>query len=90
MATFTFDRTLAARLIDDLDRNYSIRLHKASGAAVLVQNGYDFDEFGDYIYRLSIELPDRESFCKNMPMNEADLIAFLEDCEFTRYEKVIA
>lgn len=90
MATFTFDRTHAARLIDDLDRNYSIRLHKASGAAALVQNGYDLDEFGDYIYRLSIELPDRESLCKNMPMNEADLIAFLEGCEFTRYEKVIA
>lgn len=86
MATFTFNDTTADRLMNDLGNGKIVRLSKANGASITIQHGNDIDEFGDYIYRFSIEPAEYESSLTNTPVNEMDLISFLEGLEFTNYE----
>ena len=73
MKTFTFISSTADRLIEDLDN------------AIVLQHGNDIDEFGDYIYRITIEPKDDESVVKNVPMNQEDMINFLFGEEFAEY-----
>ena len=84
MKTFTFISSTADRLIEDLDN------------AIVLQHGNDIDEFGDYIYRITIEFgdyiyritiepKDDESVVKNVPMNQEDMINFLFGEEFAEY-----
>lgn len=86
MATFTFTGNTADRLMKDLNEGRIVRLTKANGASITIQHGNDIDEFGDYIYRFSIEPAEYESSLINTPVNETDLISFLYGLEFTNYE----
>lgn len=87
MATFTFDRPDFGGMLDELNAGYIVILTKANGSALILQHGNDIDEFGDYIYRFTIEsASDRNSNVKNVPMNETDMIGFINGLEFTNYE----
>lgn len=85
MKTFTFISSTADRLIEDLNNGRIVRLTKASGNAIVLQHGNDIDEFGDYIYRITIESKDDESVVKNVPTNQEDMINFLFGEEFAEY-----
>lgn len=87
MATFTINDTTADRLMRDLNEGRIVKLTKANGSVLILQHGNDIDEFGDYIYRFTIEsATDRNSSVKNVPMNETDLIELINGLEFTNYE----
>ena len=85
MATFTINDTTADRLMKDLNEGRIVKLTKANGSALILQHGNDIDEFGDYIYRITIESKDDESVVKNVPMNKEDMINFLFGEEFAEY-----
>ena len=91
MATFTINDTTADRLMKDLNKGRIVKLTKANGSALILQHGNDIDEFGDYIYRFTIEsATDHNSSVKNVPMNETDMIGFINGLEFTNYETLEA
>lgn len=85
MKTFTFISATADRLIEDLNNGRIVRLTKASGNAIVLQHGNDIDEFGNYIYRFTIEPKDGESKVKNVPVNQDDIINLLLGEEFAEY-----
>lgn len=85
MKTFTFDRNTADRLLNDLNNGRVIRLTKANESAIVLQHSNDTDEFGDYIYRFTIESADHEPTVKNVPVNQEDMLGFLLAEEFATY-----
>lgn len=85
MKTFTFNGDTADRLMNDLNNGRVIRLTKANESAIVLQQGNDTDEFGDYIYRFTIEPADHEPTVKNAPVNQEDMLGFLFGEEFATY-----
>ena len=85
MATFTFNGDTADRLMRDLNEGRIVRLTKANGSAIVLQHGNDIDEFGDYIYRFTIEPAVREPISKNLPVNQEDMLNFIFGEEFAAY-----
>ncbi len=85
MATFTFNGDTADRLMRDLNEGRIVRLTKANGSAIVLQHGNDIDEFGDYIYRFTIEPADREPISKNLPVNQEDMLNLIFGEEFATY-----
>jgi len=90
MTTFKFNDIKADRLMRDLAEGSIVKLTKANGSAITVQDGNDIDEFGDDIYRFTIEQKGHDSTVKNVPINKADLISFLDGLLFISYEIVNA
>lgn len=89
MATFTFNGDTADRLMKDLNEGRIVRLTKANGGAIVLQHGNDIDEFGDYIYRFTIEsTTGRNSSVKNIPVNQEDMLNFIFGEEFAEYSIV--
>lgn len=87
MTTFAFNTATADSLMKDLTNGHIVKLTKANGSAIILQDGNDLDEFGDNIYRFTIEPQEgRDSIVKNIPMNETDMISFLDGLHFTSYE----
>lgn len=85
MTTFTFNGNTADRLMNDLNASRVVRLTKSNRSAIVLQDGNDIDEFGDHIYRFTIEPSDHESTIKNMPVNQEDMLNFIFGEEFAEY-----
>ena len=86
MAPFTFTDTTAHQLLQDLDNGRIVKLAKANGSAVILRDGIDIDEFGDNIYRMTIQPAQGEPVVKRVPMNATDMFHFLMFEKFTAYE----
>lgn len=85
MRTFTFNGNTADRLMNDLNEGRIVKLTKANGSAIILQHGNDRDEFGDFIYRFTIETTGNESQAKNLPVNQEDMLNFIFGEEFAEY-----
>lgn len=85
MKTFTFNGDTADRLMKDLSNGRVIRLTKANESSIVLQHGNDKDEFGDEIFRFTIEPADQEKIVKNVPVNQEDMLNFLYGEEFATY-----
>lgn len=95
MATFTFDRSDFGRTLQDLFGGYIVILTKANGAAIVLQDGEETDENGDYIIRFTIRPKEGANNAagiatENLPISAGDLCDFLEGLEFTNYETLEA
>ena len=90
MKSFTFTDQSAHRLLQDLNNGRIVKLAKESGAAVIIRDGIDIDEFGDNIYRMTIQPAQGEPIVKRVPMNATDMFHFLLFEKFTQYEIVNA
>lgn len=90
MTTFTFTSETSHKLLHDLDNGRIVKLAKANGSAVILRDGIDIDEFGDNIYRMTIQPAQGEPIVKRVPMNATDMFHFLMYEKFTQYEIVKA
>ena len=90
MATFTFNAESNRQLLSDLNNGGVVKLFKTNGAAFILSDGLDIDEFGDHIYRMTIQPARGEATIKHIPVNTIDMWNLLFGEKFTRYEKVIA
>lgn len=87
MTRFTFDSTTAARLMDDLNNRGYVTLTKANGASISLCERLEYDEFGDMLYNFTINSQNETSHpCRNLPINEADLLNFLTGESFVSYD----
>lgn len=86
MTTFIFTDETAHKLLQDLDNGHTVKLAKESGSAVILRDGIDIDEFGDHIYRMTIQPAQGEPVVKRVPMNATDMFHFLMFEKFTQYE----
>lgn len=85
MTTFTFNRNTADRLMNDLNAGRVVRLTKSNRSAIVLQDGNDIDEFGDHIYRMTIQPAQGDSTVRNVPMNETDIWNLLFGEKFAEY-----
>lgn len=86
MTTFTFTAETSHKLLQDLNNGRTVKLAKANGSAVILRDGIDVDEFGDNIYRMTIQPAQGEPIVKHVPMNATDMFHFLMFEKFTQYE----
>ena len=86
MTTFTFTAETSHTLLQDLNNGRTVKLAKANGSAVILSDCLDIDEFGDNIYRMTIQPAQGEPVVKHVPMNETDMFHFLMFEKFTQYE----
>lgn len=86
MTTFTFTAETSHKLLQDLNNGRTVKLAKANGSAVILRDGIDVDEFGDNIYRMTIQPAQGEPIVKRVPMNATDMFHFLMFEKFTQYE----
>lgn len=86
MTTFTFTDETSHKLLQDLNNGHTVKLAKANGSAVILRDGIDVDEFGDNIYRMTIQPAQGEPIVKRVPMNATDMFHFLMFEKFTQYE----
>lgn len=86
MTTFTFTAETSHKLLQDLNNGRTVKLAKANGSAVILRDGIDVDEFGDNIYRMTIQPAQGEAIVKRVPMNATDMFHFLMFEKFTQYE----
>ena len=86
MTTFTFTDETSHKLLQDLNNGRTVKLAKANGSAVILRDGIDIDEFGDNIYRMTIQPAQGEPIVKRVPMNATDMFHFLMFEKFTQYE----
>ena len=70
----------------DLNNGLTVKLSKENGSAVILRDGIDTDEFGDNIYRMTIQPAQGEPFVKRVPLNATDMFHFLMFEKFTHYE----
>lgn len=85
MKTFTFTDRTSHQLLQDLNEGRTVKLAKENGSAVILCDGNDIDEFGDNIYRMTIQ-PAKGEALKGIPMNETDMWNLLFGEKFTQYE----
>lgn len=90
MTPFTFTSETSHRLLQDLDNGHTVKLAKANRSAVILRDGIDLDEFGDRIYRMTIQPAEGEPIVKRVPMNATDMFHFLMYEQFAEYEIVKA
>lgn len=90
MKTFTFTDQTAHKLLQDLNNGCIVKLVKENKAAVIIRDGIDIDEFGDNIFRMTIQPAQGEPIVKRVPMNTTDMFHFLLFEKFTQYEIVNA
>ena len=83
---FTFTAETAQRLLQDLNDGRIVRLGKANGSAIILRDGIDLDEFGDKIYRMSIWPAKGHTLIHRVPMNEPDMLNFLDGEHFDSYD----
>lgn len=86
MTTFTFTTETSHKLLQDLNNGCTVKLAKENGSAVILRDGIDIDEFGDNIYRMTIQPAQGEPIVKRVPMNATDMFHFLMFEKFTQYE----
>ena len=86
MNAFTFNSETSHRLLEDLNRGLTVKLSKANGSAIILRDGIDIDEFGDNIYRMTIQPAQGETIIKRVPMNATDMFHFLMFEKFTEYD----
>ena len=86
MKTFTFTDQTSHQLLQDLNAGRTVKLAKENGSAVILRDGIDIDEFGDNIYRMTIQPAQGEPIVKHVPMNATDMFHFLMYEKFTQYE----
>lgn len=86
MKTFTFNAETSRQLLKDLDSGCIVKLSKSNGAAIILSDGLDIDEFGDHIYRMTIQPAKGEATIKNVPMNETDMWNLCFGEKFALYE----
>lgn len=85
MTTFIFNAETNRQLLQDLNSGNIVKLSKTNGAAIILSDGLDIDEFGDLIYRMTIQ-PAKGEALKGIPMNETDMWNLLFGEKFTQYE----
>lgn len=86
MTTFTFTAETSHKLLQDLNEGRTVKLAKANGSAIILKDGNDIDEFGDQIFRFTIQPSEGEPIVKHIPMNATDMFHFLLFEKFTQYE----
>lgn len=90
MTTFTFNAETFNIILQDMNNGHTVKLSKTNGSAVILCDGVDIDEFGDNIYRMTIQPAKGEPFVKQVPMNETDMWNLLFGEKFTKYEIINA